>query len=251
MQAYGPDFARIYNLRWPNFARIVGPPILSFYAAASNGPAKNSVLDLCCGAGHLAEQFLSNGYRVMGLDLSESMLRWAQKNTIQYHESGQSQFVPADATDFKLDEKFGLVVSTYDSLNHLESEQALFKCFRSLFEVCDSFFIFDLNTERGLRNWAADRVDDSEDDLLIVNRGRFDEQQGRATMKITVFERLPDGLFKRFEETVFNSVFSLEKVSDALVDIGWKNVYFAALDDLAAPLAAPEDEVRVFAIASR
>ena len=41
-----------------------------------------------------------------------------------------NKLLVGDASNFVLDERFGLVVSTYDSLNHLEDEFALQKCFR-------------------------------------------------------------------------------------------------------------------------
>jgi len=46
---------------------------------------------------------------------------------------------------------------------------------------------------------------------------------------------LPNGLYERFEETVFNTVFEMERVKKALLDVGWKNVYFARIQDLKTP----------------
>ena len=37
----------------------------------------------------------------------------------------------------------------------------------------------------------------------------------------------------------------------ALLDAGWRSAYFARLDDLGTPLAEPEAEGRVFAVAAR
>ena len=49
------------------------------------------------------------------------------------------------------------------------------------------------------------------------------------------FVRMPNGLYERFEETVFNTVFEMERVKKALLDVGWKNVYFARIQDLKTP----------------
>ena len=64
-----------------------------------------------------------------------------------------------DASDFTLGERFGLVVSTFDSLNHLENESALRKCFQCAHAVSNGYFIFDLNTRNGLRRWNNIQVE--------------------------------------------------------------------------------------------
>jgi hypothetical protein len=107
-----------------------------------------------------------------------------------------------------------------------------------------------LNTRSGLRRWNGIQVDDSSEDALIVNRGIYDGQGDKAWMRISGFFRMPNGLYERFEETVFNTVFAMETVRKALLDAGWRNVHFARIQDLSTPLAEPEKEARVFVVAS-
>jgi SAM-dependent methyltransferase len=250
MQAYGKVFARVYDAKWSGFAKQVAPPLLDFYATTAAGRKNRLVLDLCCGTGHLALHFLERGYKVVGIDLSEHMLHFAQEKTGGYIESGQARFVRCDASDFTLEERFGLVVSTYDSINHLENEERLRRCLRCVRAVSKGLFIFDLNTRNGLRRWNGIQVDESSEDALIVNRGIYDEQGGRAWTRISGFFRMPDGLYERFEETVFNTIFTMETVRKALLDAGWRNVHFARIQDLSTPVAEPEKEGRVFVVAS-
>lgn len=250
MQAYSQGFARIYNMKWFGFARQVAPLILDFYAATPIGRKNRTALDLCCGTGNLAAHFLEKGYRVVGVDLSEHMLHHARENTRQYVESGQAKFIQADASDFKLDERFGLVVSTYDSLNHLEDERALRNCFRCVSNVNVGYFIFDLNTRNGLRRWNNIQVDDG-DDALVITHGIYDGQGDKAWTRITGFARASGGLYERFDETAFNTVFELELVKNALFEAGWQSVHFARVQDLKTPLTDPEKEGRVFVVASK
>jgi len=79
MQAYGKSFARVYDLKWSGFTRQVAPAILDFYAGTPIGEKNKSILDLCCGAGHMAVFFLEKGFKVVGIDLSEHMLGFARK----------------------------------------------------------------------------------------------------------------------------------------------------------------------------
>jgi hypothetical protein len=41
----------------------------------------------------------------------------------------------------------------------------------------------------------------------------------------------------------------MAKVRDAMLAVGWKNVYFARIQDLRTPLDEPEKEGRVFIVA--
>lgn len=250
MQGYGRIFARIYNLKWTDFAKRVAPKILEFYAETAVEQDHNTVLDVCCGTGQLAVYFLEHGYRVTGLDLSEHMLECARENAAQYLASGQAKFVQADATDFTLDERFGLVISTYDALNHLPDEEALKRCFECVYAVNDGCFIFDLNTKIGLTRWSGMMVSESED-LFLMNRGIYDNGMDRAWTKITGFLRMPDGLYERFDETAFNTVFDMRRIKAALLETGWADVYYARLEDLKTPIDEPEEEQRVFFVAKK
>ena len=251
MQAYGPGFAQVYNQRWTGFAQKVAPYLLDFYARTVPNPTQRPILDLCCGTGQLARYFLERGYQVEGLDLSEAMLHYARENTARYVDSGQARFVHADATDFTLDERFDLTVATFDALNHLPDLAALTACFRAVAAVTDGYFIFDLNTRVGLRRWQSVEVDDSQEDMLIVNHGIYDLDSDCAWLKVTGFVRNAAGLYERFEQIAYNTVFELAAVREALWATGWPTVYFAHMQDLTTPITDPETASRVFVVARK
>jgi SAM-dependent methyltransferase len=250
MQAYGQAFARVYNKRWTLFAHRVAPLIADFCASTPIGQANCSVLDLCCGTGQLALALLDRGYTVTGIDLSPHMLQYASENASAYVADGRARFIQADAADFTLDDQFGLVVSTFDALNHLESQAALQSCFRSVFRVLadGGYFVFDLNTRAGLLRWNNISVDDNEE-AMIVTRGFYSGQGSRAYTRVSGFIRLPNGLYERFEETVYNTVFDMAWVQAELLTAGWQSAHCARIDDLTTPIAEPEQEGRVFFVA--
>ena len=252
MQAYGPAFARVYNRRWTFFAHRVAPEIAEFYAGTTIGQTNRSILDLCCGTGQLALALLERGYTVTGIDLSPHMLQYATENTSAYVDEGQARFIQADAANFTLDQVFGLVVSTFDALNHLESQDALRSCLQSVYCVLadEGYFVFDLNTRTGLLRWNNISVDDTEE-AMIVTRGFYDGQGDRAYTRVSGFIHRVNGLYERFEETVFNTVFDMVWVRDALLDAGWRHVHWARIEALATPIARPEQEGRVFFVAHK
>ncbi len=252
MQAYGASFARVYNLRWTGFSRSVGPKLLDFYQSTAFGNSNSTLLDLACGTGQLARLALERGFLVTGIDLSDAMLEYARKNNIDYVAAGQTEFIQADAADFSIRRPVGLVVSTFDALNHLESFEKLESCFRCVFAslLDGGMFIFDLNTRLGLTRWSSISVEDTEE-IMLVNRGIFDEANQRAITRISGFLRNENGLYERFEETAYNLAFNLDAVREALIKTGWGEVTIANINDLGMPLEEPEKEGRVFFVARK
>ncbi len=251
-QAYNRTFPRAYNRFWSAFANEHAPRILDFYERAQISRINRSVLDVCCGTGQLAAYFLARGYQVTGIDLSEAMLEMARENCAPHVAAGQAQFIQADASNFSLDASFGLVVSTYDALNHLPGFDALAGCFQSVFRVLTpgGWFIFDLNTRSGLRRWNNIRIIEMED-MVVIDRGICDGQSDRAYTLMTGFLRNADGLYERFEQFAYNSIFDLAQVKAALLDTGFQAAHFARGQDLNTPVEQPEREERIFILACK
>lgn len=252
MQAYNPSFARVYNLRWTQFAQNVAPRLRAYYESTPLGHENHALLDLCCGTGQLALHFLDNGYQVTGLDLSEAMLDYARVNAVVYSVAGLAHFSQGDASDFTLEDSFGLVVSTFDALNHLPDFHALEGCFRCVYPVLEpgGTFIFDLNTFKGLRNWTGISVEDGPD-LMLVTRALYDETSQKAFMRVSGFITAGNDLYERFEETTYEVGFELSAVRAALLGIGFRTVRFSKLQDLSIAVEDPERESRIYVIAEK
>ena len=252
MQAYGKLFANVYNLMWRDYADRVAPLIYDFYSSTSMGKQNKTLLDVCCGTGQLAEYFLEKGFSVVGIDSSEGMLKYAKENALPFITAKQASFLHGDAACFELDQKFGLVVSTFDALNHLSDLDALKGCFHSVYRVLvdDGYFIFDLNTAKGLKNWNSLHIT-PDDQRFIFNRGIYDETIGKAWTKITGFVRNEEGLYERFDETVYNTVFVMEEVRSSLLAEGYRSVYYASFVDLGTAIDDPEDQRKVFFVAQK
>jgi SAM-dependent methyltransferase len=277
MQAYSSAFARIYDARWTDHARYVAPLLREYYEGTEIGAENRRLLDVCCGTGQLAVHFLEQGYTVTGLDLSEHMLHYARQNAASYVASGQARFVQGDAADFTLDDRYGLVLSTFDALNHLPDEAALRACFECVHRVLapGGLFVFDLNTRAGLRaKWNGIRVQDT-DELFLMDTGAYDEDGNKAWIKITGFVRVSSdtrvsdlasaentphdrkeglgrgGLYKRFTQMAYNTIFEMAGVRGALLETGYSHVHFARLEALGTPVVDPEAEGRAYIVASK
>ena len=251
-QAYGEKFAKIYNLRWSGFASSVAPSIQTYYETLPIADAHKTLLDVACGTGQLLSWFLERGYSCTGLDASEYMLAVARKNAARFAAEGRADFLRADASSFRLDRGYGVAVSTFDALNHLPDMQSLLGCFESVYHalVPGGCFIFDLNTKKGLRMWNAVSVEET-DELFILNRGIFVEESGKAFAKITGFMKVEKDRFERFEQTAYNTVFSLRDVEAALIRSGFRDVRFSTIKDLNVSVMDPEELPRAFIVCGR
>ena len=254
MQGYGRVFAKVYNLLWNDFADRIAPQVHDFYVGTQAGQHKQPVLDLCCGTGRLSRFFLEQDFRVVGLDLSEHMIAYARANNLEHVVAEQADFIQGDAANFKLDEKFGLTISTYDALNHLPDADALKRCFRCVFDTLleNGYFIFDLNTQAGLQHWNGIMVRPG-DEIYMITRGMYDVHTVKAWTKITGFVRDKDdgGLYERFDETVYNTVFEMADVRRWLLEAEFRAVHFAIEGELNKLIENPEEQKRVFFVARK
>ena len=117
------DFAWFYNRYWNEEFHGLAFPILE-RIWLPRVVRKGRILDVCCGTGHLAGLLTARGYRVTGIDVSAEMIALARENV------PAAEFHVADASQFKVLGKFDGAVSTFDSLNHLLTEDALQSAFQ-------------------------------------------------------------------------------------------------------------------------
>jgi SAM-dependent methyltransferase len=255
METYGDAFARVYNdpsTYFSRFAKGIAPRIFELHAARATNGAARALLDVGCGTGQLAQFFLENGYRVVGIDRADAMLKHATENSVAHVQAGRAKFVKADATAFTLPDRFDLATATFDAVNHLGDLEEVKRCFRCVGRVvvAGGLFVFDMNTELGLRHWTFVDARDTADHM-IVNRAIFDERASCAVMRVSGFIRTRTGLYERFEEVLRNTVFAMEDIRRALIETGWSSVYFARLQDLRRPIDRPEEEERVCVVAQK
>jgi SAM-dependent methyltransferase len=247
--SYTAPFAQAYNQRWTGFVTLVGPRLRTLYEQVCPR-GERSLLDVCCGTGQLALQFLQAGYVVTGLDNSEPMLAHARINCASFVSSGEVSFVQSDAADFSLSSRFGLAVSTFDALNHLSGIDTLLSCFACVHQclLSGGLFMFDLNTVMGLRRWNNVTMEDAPD-AMVINRGMYDEDKRQGRIKISGFVRQESGSWLPFDETFVENAWPVREVTRALLEVGFSAVYQARAADLTVPLADPESEPRVFFVA--
>ncbi len=246
MNLYGKTFADLYDRHFSDYASKATPYLLKWFSSQPVSQIQPSILDLGCGTGQLGLRFLEAGYTYTGLDHSPHMLQKAEEKCGRFKLEGKAQFLEADFSSFKISGPFGLVVSTYNSLNHLETPEKLWGCFgsarKSLGE--NGLFLFDYHTRAGLKDWASVETAEWDRDKVEI-KGEFNEKRAGAVMKIkgTVNDQ-------PFEEIISNRAFPLVEIEEWLYQEGFTQVTFSELVNLGTPLSKPEEEKRVVIIAA-
>ncbi len=208
------------------------------------------MLDLCCGTGQLANYFLKKGYKVVGVDLSQDMLYYAKRLNEDYIKSGQASFYCEDASNFSLNERFPVVISTYDALNHLKGEEELKGCFKSVFNVTNKggSFIFDLNTRLGLSKTDGVHIHKDENQLS-VSQSLFMGDHA-VTQYYGFVKRRNENFYSRYEEIITNTIYDMKSVKALLNEVGWEEVCFHTVGSF-EQTDDPESENRVFVLAKK
>jgi ubiquinone/menaquinone biosynthesis C-methylase UbiE len=248
INTYSKGYAAAYDRAIYKFAAKHAPIIRRFYELGRVEDRPKTVLDICCGTGQMALNFAQWGYRVVGVDASKSMLAVARRRCSSFLRSGRVQFVLGDSLSFKTHERFGLVVCTFDSVNHFESVDAL----RRLFSVANrsthsrGILVFDIQTITAAKiNHSVTR--DGSDFVLNFSRSAIPSTNHAI---IRAFGAVRSGKrFIRFDQTVVESFFPLRDVETQLRRAGWKSITYYPDGSMESAITNPEDYPRVMVVA--
>lgn len=207
------SFAWIYNKHWGNRFTAGAIAVLE-ELVLHRIPEKAAILDLCSGTGQLAGVLSERGYTVTGLDGSEEMLVFAREN------APGVAFIHADACHFSLPEKYDLVTSFFDSLNHVITAGELEQVFRNVHSCLNDggLFVFDMNLEPCyLQKWHG-FYGIVEDDHVCIFPQSYDEETRIARFDATIF-RL-DEYWYRSEVHLLQKCYDLEEIISLLEKAG-------------------------------
>jgi len=175
-------------------------------------PKAEKILDIACGTGSILK-LMPGKYKIYGLDASKEMLAVAEKKVSRARLSCQ------DMRDFKFSEKFDVILCLFDSINHLIELDDWKKVFINAQKYLNNngVFIFDMNTEKKLRNLSdkspfTRKFDGKYMIMNITNKGK-----GVVNWNIKVFEEKNKNMI--FEENIEEKSFPVEGITEILNNI--------------------------------
>lgn len=101
-----------------------------------------SVIDVGCGTGLHSIELAKRGYRVLGVDLSEAMIKRAREKAGALDNVA---FIVADARKLRLSEKYDAAIAMYGVVSYCASDEDLLNFLRSIRSslVEGGIFVFD------------------------------------------------------------------------------------------------------------
>ncbi len=137
---------------------------------------RGSVLDLACGTGELIQSLAKDWEHVVGLDISEEMLKVA---ATKLKDFDNVRFIKADFAEFELAEKFDLILSCFDSLNYAGSLDDVSDCFKNVYVHLKpgGLFVFDIISERLCRQHNRIANTFNLEDTSYTTHTRYDEKE--------------------------------------------------------------------------
>lgn len=208
---------------------------------AARGVKGGDVCECACGTGALTLPLARRGYRVIGVDASESMLSVAQQKA---RNAGlQTPFIRQDMCALTLHRRQNAVLSTCDGVNYLLTPVRLRAFFNAAYAALKpgGALIFDVSTPEKLQNALGNNVLSLADERVSYIWNNVYSARARAVdMRLVLFVRQADGRYERMEETQRQRAHTMEELRAALQSAGFGDIRFYGEYTLRAPKAGDQ-----------
>ena len=167
------NFSKIYDKFMEICDYTEWVKVLEGYIEKHN-PHSKTVLDLGCGTGTTLLNMKDN-YELSGLDLSEEMLK---KANIKLKKKNVKLFL-GDMREFNTGEKYDVIFSFFDTVNHLTSCEDLVDLFNSVKNSLNNngIYIFDVVDREFMDEmFANDIYADNRKDFAVIWEHDYDEE---------------------------------------------------------------------------
>ena len=169
------------------------------------------VLDLGCGTGELLIR-LSERYSVTGVDLSAEMLSVAAK---KLEDAGKElELYKQDMRQLRTGKEYDVVISLFDTVNHLRSNLDLEKTFSSVYGNLKKggIYIFDVVTRQLMDEmFSGGSFVDEREGMFIVWEHEIDDE-GLDYVYTNFFVEDEDGRYDRIYEEYSKKIFTHDEV---------------------------------------
>jgi SAM-dependent methyltransferase len=187
------EYDRIARAYDEHFGKDACQRLRSVYLSILTGRVSEcaSILDLCCGTGHMAQVLTQEGFEVTGVDQSAGMLEVARERC------GAAHFVQADASSFQ----FGpvdAVICTFNSVSHFSQADLHVLFVRTAANLsAGGAFIFDAYGPAAYEEQWNRTYSVVEEDYACFVRSYYHPQDRTGRNDIHLFEKSPDGWQRR------------------------------------------------------
>jgi len=205
------------------------------------GIRSGEVCDLACGTGTMTLALAKHGYRMLGIDRSEEMLRIAQQKAM---EAGQARipFVCQDIRELALPHPMDALVCANDGINYINDPGQVQMAFDRVYTGLrpGGVFVFDVSTVYKLSHILGNRVlVHTQGDINYIWENTWDPDARLCRMDLTFFAREGE-LWRRFCETHLQRGHEQDELTRWLLAAGFRDVRVGAAFSMQAPMGKEE-----------
>ena len=175
------------------------------------------------------ERLAKQGYDMIGVDLSDSMLDIAMEKRAQ---SGHNiLYLQQDMREFELYGTVRAVICLCDSLNYLLKEDDLLTTFKLVNNYLDpnGLFIFDFNTVYKYETVIGDStIAENREDCSFIWENYYTAEDQINEYDLTIFVKQQKDLFRKFTETHLQRGYTMETMKRLVEQSGL--IFVEALD---------------------
>ena len=195
---------------------------------------QQELLELACGTGILSVELANLGFNVVGLDLSEDMIKLANKR-IDPEDEGLS-FMTGDMLELKEKNKYDAVTCYSDSICYMSDEKQVEKVFQGVYNALNETgtFIFDVHStyqiEEGFSEYSYHY---QTDEFAFLWESYPGEEKLSIEHFLTFFVSDKEGKFERFDELHEERTYEIETYKTLLKEAGFESIeVFADFEDV-------------------
>lgn len=214
--AYSNDLAYVHDAGFTAFAKMAGRELLRIFDR--HAIRAGQIVDIGCGTGVLAEIFVAAGYRVLGIDISPSMLKLARRRApTATFRKGSLLDVPLPRCD--------AITCTGEILNYLfDSSNSLARLKTFFARACHALrpgglLIFDFLAPLGAGTRAKAVFRTGRDWAVLVHVIE-DRSRHKLAREIATFRRV-GARYRRSEEVHALKLYPRDRVAALLRRVGF------------------------------
>lgn len=182
------------------------------------------VLDLCCGTGTMTLALDRRGYDMTGVDRSPEMLSIAREKAVAAGRGDAILFLCQDMLSFELYGTVQAVVSTLDSVNHVDGKADFMQMLSLVHNYLEpgGLFLFDVNAPYKFREIYGTNAYVLEDEgVLCAWQNLYDPQTRLCEFFTSVFTEDADGRYTRRDDYERETCFTPAEIRSMLQKSGF------------------------------
>ncbi|MEN8906300.1 MAG: GNAT family N-acetyltransferase [Clostridiales bacterium] len=187
----------------------------------------NDVLEIGCGTGRILKPLLASNCNVTGIDISEDMLKIANRKLISYINNGKLDLIKLDLSDYRIDRNFDRIFISFYTYNYLLNDKERITFIKNVYSMLKDkgILIIDLFYPRSLKKpeiediWFQKSFYSNDIKVILKDKRKLIGDLEERIQQVLIDESIKD------EIITYRRYFDVDEIKKTLKFIGFKNIY--------------------------